>query len=377
MAFMSNLYERANKNLYDLLNAPDLMANAGNITKILANDIFPTFIPKIGDVIARGDNTTRNYSFFKIPLSQFGDMTEYLASNMIRPADSVAGKNGDVINDFVINNPDIRALYAQTVVSANYPLSIQDDKLMDLIDRNDTAGIARHVAIAMQCLQDGIEHDTDMLVPALAGVLYNAHKEKLPKSIFTLDNLDELSAANITNYSTKLVATFKNAIYSLGTYRKKEYNLMGCDMADSLDNLCLVCFDNPINSNTSLTAIDLLESFFEVAPQMRASGLKSILGCEVYRMPSAGVVTADIQRAYGLPNFGGMQTADMSNANYTRPHPELMFALVGRGAFNVGLKRLISDTTRSSQGHLTQTWIQKSLQLAYGAGQAIFFVAGA
>ena len=38
-----------------------------------------------------------------------------------------------------------------------------------------------------------------------------------------------------------------------------------------------------------------------------------------------------------------------------------------KGAINVGLKRLQTDTGRSIRGHFDQTWVQPTLQLAYGA----------
>ena len=86
-----------------------------------------------------------------------------------------------------------------------------------------------------------------------------------------------------------------------------------------------------------------------------------------------GIIENSVARAYGLTGFPGMQTADMSAGTQTPPYPNVMFALCGKGALNVGLKRLQIDTGRSIRGHFDQTWVQPTLQLAYGAGQCIFF----
>lgn len=361
------VYERANKDAYDLLVAANEMGTGAELSNAITNTIFPTILNKIGDTIGRSDLVDRNYSKFKIPLSEYGAITEYLVSSMIKAADASSVTTGSTVEDFVINNPDIKALYASKTVRANYPLTVNSERWLDAVDNGNVASIASMIGIAMQALYDGITHDHDSFIPALFGSLYAkskaASKRKLP--VFDGTNMEE--------YSKNIFATLNKAIRDMTSWRRTDFNMVGAEMSDSKSDLVLVAFENNV-AGRDQTILDVITSQLSIGAQARAVALGSALGIEVYEMPSMGIIQSNVARAYGAANFAGMQTADMSAATqFTAPHPEVKFALCGKGAINVGLKRLQNDTGRSIRGHFDQTWVQPTLQLAYGAGQVIFF----
>jgi len=364
---ISLVYERANKDAYDLLVAANEMSTGQELASAITNTIFPTILNKIGDTIGRSDLVDRNYDKFKIPLSEYGAITEYLVSSMIKADDASTGANGTVINDMVINNPDIKALYASKLVRANYPLTVQSERWLDALENKNLSSLANMIAIAMQALYDGITHDHDSFIPALFGSLYSkvnaTSKRKIP--VFTGSNIEE--------YSKDVFATFNKAIRDMTTWRRKDFNYVGAEMSDSKSDLVLVAFENPIADGKDQTVLDVITSQLHIGAMARAKALGEALGVEVYEMPSMGIIENSVARAYGIAAFPGMQTADMSAGTQTPPNPEVKFALCGKGALNVGLKRLQNDTGRSIRGHFDQTWVQPTLQLAYGAGQVIFF----
>jgi hypothetical protein len=222
------------------------------------------------------------------------------------------------------------------------------------------------IAIAMQALYDGITHDHDSLIPALFGSLYDkslaSSKRKLP--VF--------DGTNIQEYSKNVFATFNKAIRDMTTWRRPDFNYVGAEMSDSKSDLVLVAFENNV-SGRDQTILDVITSQLTLGAQARAVALGDSLGVEVYEMPSMGIIQNSVARAYGISKLDGMQTADMTEGIQTPPHPNVKFALCGKGAINVGLKRLQNDTGRSIRGHFDQTWVQPTLQLAFGAGQVIFF----
>lgn len=360
------VYERANQDAYDMLVAANEMSTGTELASAITNTIFPTILNKIGDTIGRSDLVDRNYSKFKIPLSEYGAITEYLVSSMIKAADASPTATGTSVEDFVINNPDIKALYAAKSVHANYPLTVNSDRWLDAVDNRNISTLASMIAIAMQALYDGITHDHDSFIPALFGSLYSksgaASKRKLP--VFTGTNVEE--------YSKNVFATFNKAIRDMSQWRRPDFNYIGAEMSDSKEDLVLVAFENPVEGREQ-TILDVITSQLHIGAMARAKALGESLGVEVYEMPSMGIIQNSVARAYSLTNFPGMQTANMSAGTITPPHPEVKFALCGKGALNVGLKRLQNDTGRSIRGHFDQTWVQPTLQLAYGAGQVIFF----
>jgi hypothetical protein len=222
------------------------------------------------------------------------------------------------------------------------------------------------IAIAMQALYDGITHDHDSFIPALFGSLYSkvgaASKRKLP--VF--------DGSNIEAYSKNVFATFNKAIRDMTSWRRTDFNFVNAEMSDSKSDLVLVAFENNVG-DLDQTILDVITSQLSIGAQARAAALGSALGVDVYEMPSMGVIPNSVARAYSLASFPGMQTADMSAGTRTPAHPTVKFALCGKGAINVGLKRLQADSGRSIRGHFDQTWVEPTLQLAYGAGQVIFF----
>jgi hypothetical protein len=361
------VFERANKDAYDLLVAANEMGTGAELSNVITNTIFPTILNKIGDTIIRSDLVDRNYEKFKIPLAEYGAITEYLVSSMIKAADASSTVTGTRVDDFVVNNPEIKAIYAHKLVRANYPLTVNSDRWLDALDNKNLSTLASMIAIAMQALYDGITHDHDSFIPALFGSLYEeatvSMKRKLPA--FTGDDVE--------GYSKEVFSTLNKAIRDMTTWRRKDFNIVGAEMSDSKADLVLVAFENPIATGKDQTILDVITSQLSIGAQARAAALGSALGIEVYEMPSMGIIEGSVSRAYGLPNFPGMQTADMSNSIQMPPYPKVKFALCGKGAINVGLKRLQTDTGRSIRGHFDQTWVQPTLQLAYGAGQCIFF----
>lgn len=360
------VYERTNQDVYDLLVAGTEMSTAEDIGDLISNTIFPTILNKIGDTIVRSDITDRNYSKFKLPLSEFGAITEYLASNMIKADNSSPAATGTKVDDFVVNNPDIKALYSTKLVRANYPLTINSERYLDMVDNRDLRGLSSIVGIAMQSLYDGITHDHDSMIPALLGSLYS----KSPDSAKRI--LPKYDGTNKEEYSKGIYALLNKAIRDLTQWRRTDFNIMGMEMSDSKNDLVLVSFENPVAENEG-TILDIITSQINIGATARATALGNSLGIDVYEMPSMGIISNSVARAYSIPNFPGMQTVDMSKGIQTPPFPGVKFALVGKGAINVGLKRLQNDTGRSIRGHFDQTWVQPTLQLAYGAGQAIFF----
>lgn len=360
------VYERTAKDVYDLLVAGTSMVSATDIGELITNTIFPTVLDKVGDTITRSDLVDRNYSKFKLPLSEFGAITEYLASNMIKADNPTPTVTGTKVDDFVINNADIRALYSTKLIRANYPLTINNERYLDMVDNRDLRGLSSIVAIAMQSLYDGITHDHDSLIPALLGTLY-AQSKATSKRI-----LPAYNPTNKEEYSKSIFALLNKAIRDMTQWRRTDFNNMGMEMSDSKNDLVLVSFENPVSENEG-TILDIISSQLNIGAKARATALGESLGIDVYEMPSMGIIPNSVVRAYGMPNFPGMQTADMSVGVQNPPNPEVKFALVGKGALNVGLKRLQNDTGRSVRGHFDQTWVQPTLQLAYGAGQAIFF----
>lgn len=360
------VFERANKDAYDLLVAANEMSSGTELANAITNTILPTILNKIGDTIVRSDLVDRNYEKFKIPLSEYGAITEYLVSSMIKAADASPTATGTTVEDFVINNPDIKALYASKLVRANYPLTVNSERWLDAVDNKNLSTLATMIGIAMQALYDGITHDHDSFIPALFGSLYDkvgaASKRQIP--VFDGTNVEE--------YSKNMFATFNKAIRDMTTWRRSDFNYVGAEMSDSKADLVLVAFENSVTGRDQ-TILDVVTSQLNIGAQARAVALGSALGIEVYEMPSMGIISNSVARAYGLPALDGMQTADMSAGVLTPPHPDIKFALCGKGAINVGLKRLQTDTGRSVRGHFDQTWVQPSLQLAYGAGQVIFF----
>lgn len=363
------VYERANKDAYELLLAADEMASGSDLANTITNTIFPTILNKVGDTIMRSDLVDRNYDKFKLPLSEFGAITEYLVSSMVKAADASPTATGTLVEDYVINNPDIKALYAHKLVRANYPLTVNSERWLDALDNRNMSTLASMIAIAMQALYDGITHDHDSFIPALFGSFYDNATASMKR------NLPEFTGDNIAEYSKDVFATFNKAIRDLTTWRRPDFNYVGAEMSDSKADLVLVAFENPIAEGRDQTILDVITSQLHIGPQARAKALGDALGVDVYEMPSMGIIQNSVARAYGIAGFPGMQTADMSQGTQTPPNPNVMFALCGKGALNVGLKRLQTDTGRSIRGHFDQTWVQPTLQLAYGAGQCIFFEA--
>lgn len=361
------VYERANKEAYDLLVAASDMFTGTQLASTITNDIFPTILNKVGDSIRRSDLVDRNYEKFKIPLSEFGAITEYLMSNMIKAADPTSNAKGTAVDDYVINAPEIMALYAIHQVHANYPLTIKKDKWLDALDGSNLTNMAQMIAIAMQSLYDGITHDHDSFIPALFGSLYSkvgaTSKRKLP--VYT--------GANVEQYSKDVFATFNKAIRDMTKWRRPDFNFVGAEMVDAKSDLVLVAFENNAADDKDQTVLDIITSQLNIGPMARAVALGEALGIDVYEMPSMGIIDNSVARAYSLTNLPGMQTANMSAGVQTPPHPDVKFAICGKGAINVGLKRLEHDTGRSIRGHFDQTWVEPTLQLSYGAGQVIFF----
>jgi hypothetical protein len=360
------VYERANKDAYDMLSTLVTMDSGADLAEEITNSIFPTILNKIGDTISRSDLVDRNYDKFKIPLSEFGAITEYLASNMIKADNASATATGSVIQDYVVNNPDIQAIYATKLVRANYPITINSERWLDAVDSKSIVTLASMIAIAMQSLFDGITHDHDSFIPALFGSLYTSSPATAKRIIPYFDGND------IEGYSKTIFSLLNKAVRDMSQWRRADFNVMGMEMSDSKSDLVLVAFENPIGGNDE-TILDIITSQLTIGAMARAVALGASLGIDVYEMPSMGVIANSVARAYGITAFTGMQTADMSAGTHTPPQPKVMFALVGKGALNVGLKRLQNDTGRSVRGHFDQTWVQPTLQLAYGAGQAIFF----
>lgn len=362
------VYERANKDAYDMLRiaSENAMASGAELGETITNTIFPTLLNKIGDTISRSDLVDRNYSKFKIPLSEFGAITEYLTSNMIKADNALSGSNGTIVDDMVINNPDIKATYASKLIRANYPLTINSERWMDAVDGRNIEVLSSMIAISMQSLYDGITHDHDSFIPALLGSLYESSPTKAKRTIPTFNGTDT------ENYSKKVFAILNKAIRDMTQWRRPDFNMMGMEMSDSKSDLVLVAFDSSVGDDGE-TTLDLITSQLTLGAMARAKALGEALGVEVYEMPAMGVIDNSVSRAYSLTNLPGVQTADMSQGIQTEPYPNVKFALVGKGALNVGLKRLQNDTGRSIRGHFDQTWVQPTLQIAYGAGQAIFF----
>lgn len=362
------VYERANQDAFEMIQTAS-MSGASDIGDVISNVIFPTIMNKVGDTISRSDLVDRNYSKFKLPLSEYGAITEYLASNMIRATDATAVTTGTVVDDMVINNPDIQALYATRNVKANYPLTVNQDRWLDAIDSGNFAQLASMIAIAMQSLYDGISHDHDSFIPALFGPLYTKSLASAKRTI------PAFTGSNVEEYSKNIFATLNKAIRDMTSWRRNDFNFMGCEMADSKSDLVLVAFDNSVGTHDQ-TILDVITSQLNIGALARAKALGESLGVEVYEMPSMGIISNSVAQSYNVGSLAGMQMADMRAGTQTAPHPEVKFALVGKGALNVGLKRLQTDTGRSIRGHFDQTWVQPTLQLSFGAGQALFFTDG-
>lgn len=363
------VYDRANKDAYDMLvAAAGDVVSGDDLASVITTDIFPTILKKVGDVITRPDVADRRYSKFKIPLTEYGALTEYLISNMVRAADPSPITNGTVIQDMVVNNPDIRALYATHQTRANYPLTVNSDLWLDAVDKGNSSAMAAMIAIAMQSLFDGVAHDHDSFIPALFGTLYEKSKASSKRMLPAFDG------TNVEQYSKSVFATFNKAIRDLTQWRRPDFNYPGAEMVDSKEDLVLVAFDNNIMTGLDQTILDVITSQINLGAMSRSTGLAASLGLgDVYEMPSMGIIPSTTARAYQIPALPGMQTADTQAGTYTKPYPNVMFALCGRGALNVGLKRLQNDTGRSIRGHFDQTWVQPTLELAAGAGQVIFF----
>lgn len=361
------VYERANKDAYDMLVAANEMATGTDLANAITNTVFPTILNKVGDTIMRSDLVDRNYDKFKLPLSEFGAITEYLVSSMVRAADASPSATGTVVEDYVINNPDIKALYASKSVRANYPLTVNSERWLDALDNRNMSTLASMIAIAMQALYDGVTHDHDSFIPALFGSLYGNATTSMKRQ------LPAFTGNDIAEYSKDVFATLNKAIRDMTQWRRPDFNFVGAEMSDSKSDLVLVAFENPIAEGRDQTILDVITSQLNIGPQARAKALGDALGVDVYEMPSMGIIQNSVARAYGISGFPGMQTANMASGTQTAPYPGVMFALCGKGALNVGLKRLQIDTGRSVRGHFDQTWVQPTLQLAYGAGQAIFF----
>lgn len=361
------VFERANKDAYDMLVAANEMSTGTELASVITNTIFPTILNKIGDTFARNDLVDRNYDKFKIPLSEYGAITEYLTSTMIKADNASATTNGTVIDDFTINNPDIKALYATKLIRANYPLTVNSERWLDALDNSNLSTLASMIGIAMQALYDGIAHDHDSLIPALFGSLYSKVTATSKRSIPAYTGTD------VEQYSKDVFATLNKAIRDMTTWRRSDFNFIGAEMADSKNDLVLVAFDNPVADGKDQTVLDVITSQLSIGAMARARALGEALGIDVYEMPSMGIISNSVARSYGIAGFPGMQTADMSAGTRTAAHPNIKFALCGKGVLNVGLKRLQNDTGRSIRGHFDQTWVQPTLQLAYGAGQVIFF----
>src|SRR5690606_7905692 len=252
-------------------------------------------------------------------------------------------------------------------VRANYPLTVNSERWLDALDGQNYSTLASMIGIAMQALYDGVTHDHDSIIPALFGSRYAKATPTMKR------NLPAFTGDDVEGYSKEVFAMLNKAIRDMTTWRRPDFNYIGAEMSDSKSDLVLVSFDNPITEGKDMTILDVITSQLNIGPMARAVALGQALGVEVYEMPSMGIIENSVSRAYGLQNFPGMQTADMSSGTQTAPYPNVRFALCGKGALNVGLKRLQIDTGRSIRGHFDQTWVQPTLQLAYGAGQCIFF----
>lgn len=364
------VYERANKDAYDLIKAAQAALPASELAGEITTEIFPTILKKVGDTFMRNDVTDRNYSKFKLPLTEFGAITEYISSSMVRADDPTPIATGTVVDDMVINNPKLFGRYIDQLVRANYPLTVNGDRWLDAMDNGRVDQMASYIAVAMQSLYDGIAHDHDSFIPALLGSMYTQAPESSIRRIPTFNG------TNVEDYAKSIFGTLNKAIRDMTQWRRPDFNMVGADMSDSKSDLVLVSFDSPASDQWNQTLLDIITSQLNIGAMARATALGSSLGVEVYEMPTPGIIESSVSRAYGIPAFPGMQTADTLSGVLTPPHPNVKFALIGRGALNVGLKRLQQDTGRSIRGHFDQTWVQPTLQLAYGTGQAIFFIDG-
>lgn len=363
---ISLVYERANKDAYDMLVAAK-MDTGNDLASTITNIIFPTILNKVGDTIMRSDIVDRNYDKFKIPLSEYGAITEYLVSSMVKAANSSPTANGTSVEDFIVNNPDIKALYASQNARANYALTVNSDKWLDAVDGGNITSLASMIAVAMQALYDGIAHDHDSFIPALFGPLYAKSKASSKRKLPKYDGM------GVEQYSKDVFATFNKAIRDMTQWRRPDFNFVGAEMSDTKNDLVLVAFENNVTTGKDQTVLDVITSQLTLGAQARAKALGEALGVDVYEMPSMGIIQNSVARAYQLAKMEGMQTADMSAGTITPPHPDVKFALCGKGAINVGLKRLQTDSGRSIRGHFDQTWVEPTVQLAFGAGQVIFF----
>ncbi len=362
------VHERVNKEVYDRLTQGVPIRDGSQLSDLLTNDIFPTIINKVGDYIRRPDVPTRNYTRFKRPLSEVGAITEYLMANMTKADDAVSLVTGEEVHEYVVNNPDIQARYAVDQVRANYPLTLGGEKWLDAVDNMSLSTVANLTGIAMQKLYDGIEHDHDAMIPAMFGPLYAG------RTSAQVRELPAYTGEDIETYTKTVFAALTQGVRDMTQWQRQDLNGAGVDMVDSVGELTLVSFSNPAGTTGTFTVFDIIGSQLAVGAVSRATGLANYLGIgAAYEMPSPGLIPNSIARAYGFPNFPGMQTADMRAGAQTPPYPEVKLALVGVNALNVGLKRTRQDSNRSARAHADFLYILKVIELMQGLGQVLFF----
>src|SRR5690606_795884 len=136
---------------------------------------------------------------------EFGAITEYLVSSMIRADDPSPTATGTQVSDFVINNPDIKALYATATVRANYPLTVNSERWLDALDGQNYSTLASMIGIAMQALYDGVTHDHDSIIPALFGSLYAKATPTMKR------NLPAFTGDDVEGYSKEVFAMLNKA----------------------------------------------------------------------------------------------------------------------------------------------------------------------
>lgn len=367
---LSTLYESANKKMYDTLVALKGVQTGAQIDEDMVNNLLGGMLNRVGDTIVLQRASALKYPHFQKPVSEYGAVTEYIGTKLVKPMDMLEPTQGSVIEEFIVNNPDYKVGYVSDRVKATFLVTTTDQRWKDAVDGGNIGRLAQLTAMAVQSLYDSVTEHMNGIVP----IAFGAFWEKVPAQCKV--QIPKIAGSTRENYLIDIISLLRANIRKLG-YTSSKYNLMGADINSRPEDLVLIVFDTPLSTASNYsgyTSYDLITSQIKYSPISRASGLQESLGiADIYEMEALGMGTGSVARQYASTGLIGQQIANMSNNVMTEAYPYVRFALVSKDALNVGAKSIRTKTTSSARADLDFHYTHIDLEVGFGTGNIIFF----
>lgn len=372
-AVIGTLYEKASKEMYNKLQ--DIKGlQKGEVLDLSAsvNEMLGGMLNVVGRTVILSRTSKLQYPDFQIPVSEYGNLIEYIGTKLLRPQDVNPHNTGDAFHTSAINNPKFITRYISDIVRGKYNVTTGDQRWLDAINKKDEKRIANLTGQAVQSLYDSLIELQNDLVPALFASLYEKVKTEKSNAIWKIPSIAD--STDIKEYSIVLNAQIKKAVRLL-SYTSSDYNLLGADVNSKKDDLILVAFhgDDVSAYGVDTTLLDVITSQGNLGTLSRATFEESLGLNKIVEMKAMGIGQSTIPRDFDLPALIGMQTEDIDQSTVTTPYGKVRFALVSKGMLNVGLKYFKAKTEYSASEDINNIYVHFQMALEYGAGQVIFF----